>query len=245
MTIAHRTRARVTAPNELSAAERDRMYAIMCEHFLNVDRGTFDRDLTEKDWVVRMDDADGLLQGFTTLKLLRHREGNQEYLGFFSGDTVLSTDFASEGAWLGTWSRFVLSVAEQHPECRSYWVLLTATHRTYRILSTAYRVFIPDADRTAAETTHERELLNAFVRQKYPNEFNETTGIVSSNPPVPYRNAAEVEANNGDHNRHNRYFHSLNPGYLKGDFLCCLTELSRENLTALGRRITASDAGAE
>lgn len=240
MTIANKTQARVTTPAELSAAERNRMYAIMCEHFLNVNRDTFDRDLSEKNWVVRMDDADGTLQGFTTLKLLRHTEGDTQYLGFFSGDTVLAPDFASEGAWLGVWSRFVFEIAEQYPECRSYWVLLTATHRTYRMMTSAFQVFYPDPNRPNAEL--ERRLVAAFVRQKYPSEFDEERGIVSSHDPIPYRHAAEVEAASGDHNHYNQFFRQINPGYLKGDFLCCLTEISRLNMTPLGRRVAAGVA---
>lgn len=243
MTIANRTRASVTTPGALSDRQRDRMYTIMCDHFLGIERATFDRDLAEKDWVVHMDDDLGELQGFTTLKLLRHREGDRTYLGFYSGDTVLAPEFLSDSQWLGTWSRFVFAEAARHPDARSYWVLLTATHRTYRIMTSSFKVAYPDPCRPG--TDDERRLLDAFVRQKFPDEYDAAAGVVVPAHPTPYRHAEEVEAAGGGHNRYNQFFRERNPGYLRGNFLCCLTEIAPENTTPLGRRVLAANKDAD
>jgi len=211
------------------------MFEIMNEHFVGVDRTVFEHDLDEKDWVVRVDDQLGTLQGFTTLKLMSATMGGAPTFGFFSGDTVLSPDFMSDSSWIGVWARHVFAVAAARPDSRFFWVLLTATHRTYRILPACYLRFAPDPDRT--DDTELRDVIRTFVPQKFPSEFDPTTGVVRLSDPIRYRHADDVEADGDEHNRYSRYFRERNPGYLRGDFLCCATEIRPENLNALGRRI--------
>lgn len=230
-----RSVASVVTPADIRSDERDRMFAIMNEHFVGVERDVFEHDLSEKDWVIRVDDHQGALQGFTTLKLLSHVDGDTTTYGFFSGDTVLSSDFMSDSSWIGVWARHVFAVAAEKPESRFFWILLTATHRTYRILPAAYLRFAPDPDHP--DDTELRHWINTFVPKKFPNEFDPARGVVQLAHPIPYRHTDNVAADADEHNRHSRYFREVNPGYLRGDFLCCATEIRPDNVTALGRRI--------
>ncbi|MDD9939808.1 MAG: ferredoxin [Myxococcales bacterium] len=226
--------AHMVTPRDLDAKDRERMYGLMCWHFEGVDREAFEQDVAEKDWILRMDDPVGSIQGFTTLKLLRQDYENHHAYGFFSGDTVLAPEFMSQSSWLRVWSRHIFRVASEL-DGPAYWVLLTATHRTYRIISTAFSRFHPDP-RVPASSKMQR-LLGDFVRQKFPEEYDEDKGVVKLKVPVAYRYQEEVEAACAEGNSHNRFFRTANPGYLRGDFLCCLTEIRRDNITALGRRI--------
>ena len=230
-----RTRSDVVTPDQLTRYERQRMYAIMADHFVNVTLEAFDRDLSEKDWVIRILDASGEVQGFSTLKLLRHEDERGLYLGFYSGDTVLAPEFMSESQWLGTWARHVFGIAEAHPDHQSFWVLLTATHRTYRFLPGFFKEFHPDPDHPTP--INRKGILDAFVVQKFPNEYDRDRGIVRLASPTPYRHADQVEASGGQHNRFNQYFRAINPGYIQSDFLCCLVAIDRSNVTPLGHRV--------
>jgi hypothetical protein len=230
-----RTYPYVVTPEDLGAEERQRMYSVLCEHFDNVDRDTFESDLSEKDWVIRIDDAEGCIQGFSTLQHMVARWRGERVHAIFSGDTVLSRAYMSESSWMGTWTQLAFSKAAELAPEKCYWLLLTATHRTFRILPSCFHRHYPDPGRP--DDAEARALTGLFVRQKFPQEFCEETGTVVLENAIPYRHASEVEAASGEHREANRWFRKANPGYLRGDFLCCLTELEPDNLTALGQRI--------
>ena len=41
---------------------------------------------------------------------------------------------------------------------------------------------------------------------------------------------------------HVRYFAELNPGHARGDELCCIAPLTRENFTLAAQRVIGTDA---
>ena len=57
---------RVVGRTALSEREVDAMHDLLAQHFLGVDRQTFLRDLSEKNWVVLLEDDRGALRGFST-----------------------------------------------------------------------------------------------------------------------------------------------------------------------------------
>lgn len=231
-------RTDVVAPSDLSASARERMHRLMAGHFANVERDRFEQDLSEKDWVVVLSDASGRIQGFTTLALLETKEGGQTVLGFYSGDTVLAPEFWGEHGWLGVWSRHVFSEARKRPEKKSYWILLTATHRTYQFLPAFFQEFYPRGDRPTPPDWKRR--LDAFVRLKFSEEYDAERGVVSLRYPTPVRNPKEVESGVPADDPYAQYFLQRNPGYLQGDFLACITEIHRSNTTRLGLRVLGS-----
>ena len=233
-TVQRRTYPHVVTQRDLTADDRERMFSILCEHFDNLDKAVFNRDLAEKDWIVRVDDEAGRIQGFSTLKHMSAVVDGERAHAFFSGDTVLAPQYLSESSWMSVWIDLVLEQAARFAPEKSYWLLMTATHRTYRILPACFREYIPNMDgRTDPRMV---KLMEAFARQKFPDEFQPTTGTVVLSQPIPYRNADDVEASAGGHHAANRFFRRMNPGYLRGNFLCCLTEVSVANMTELGRR---------
>ena len=234
-----RTFPHVVTQEDLGTQDRDRMYSIICEHFDNVDREVFDHDLAEKDWIIRVDDEQGTIQGFSTLRhMVGHLDGERVH-AFFSGDTVLSRQYLSESSWMGVWIDLALEQAARFAPEKSYWLLMTATHRTYRILPSCFNQYIPHME--VPPDPKMRELLEIFAVQKFPGEFVPEAGVVVLANPIPYRNAEEVEASAGEHHAANRFFRQRNPGYLRGDFLCCLAEISFENLNRLGRRFVSEN----
>ena len=78
-----------------------------------------------------------------------------------------------------------------------------------------------------------------FVRKKFPEEFREESGLVVLSKSIPYRRAEQVEreVESAEHHSATVFFKQANPNFLRGDFLCCLTEITPENLTPLGQRI--------
>src|SRR6187549_821036 len=62
-------RCDVTPRAELSARDRDEMFALYASYFA-ADRDVFERDLDEKHWVVLLRDDEGRVDGFSTLMRL-------------------------------------------------------------------------------------------------------------------------------------------------------------------------------
>jgi len=231
------TQSRVVNVGDLSEPDYEKMYNILCEHFANVDKKVFESDLREKNWVIRVEDTDGNIQGFSTLQLMTlHHSGGRAH-AFFSGDTVLSKAVMGDASWIPVWTRHVFAEAAKLAPEKCYWLLLTATHKTYRILPSCFREFIPRPDQSAQPLL--KDLMAKFVRQKFPQEFREETGLVVLSKAIPYRHALQVEreADSSEHHNATRYFKQANPDFLRGDFLCCLTEILPGNMTPLGLRI--------
>lgn len=231
------TRSRVVSIGDLSEADRQRMYTILCEHFTGVDKEVFDSDLREKSWVICVEDDSGQIQGFSTLQRMTVPFGDGQAHAFFSGDTVLSSQVMGDASWIPVWTRHVFREAAKLAPEKSYWLLLTATHKTYRILPSCFEEFIPRPNQSVSPILV--ELMGKFVRKKFPQEFRPESGLVVLSKAIPYRHANQVEreAESGEHRSATRYFKKVNPKFLRGDFLCCLTEIDPNNLTLLGQRI--------
>lgn len=223
------TSSSVVLVQDLTSEDRRDMFTILGEHFSNLDEKVFNDDLSEKDWVIRVDDAQGKIQGFSTLKKLIQVLDGERIHGFFSGDTVLSKNFTGDPTWIPVWGDHVFAVAATLLPEKSYWILLTATHRTYRILPTCFKQYIPNPH--CPTDPQLKKILDGFVRQKFPNEYDEAAGLVILDKSIPYKNIDVVKAQKGDHHFYTQYFRTLNPNFGRGDFLCCMTELNHENLT--------------
>lgn len=241
-TIKHSTRSRIVSVADLSESDRDRMYGILCEHFSNVEKDVFEKDLSEKDWVVRVENVDGKIQGFSTLQRMSLPHNGHTVHAFFSGDTVLTQDVMGDATWIPVWTQHVFNEAAKLAPEKTYWLLLTATHKTYRILPSCFHEFFPRPE--VAPNPDIKNLMGKFVRLKFPADFREESGLVVLSNPIPYRHAGavELESEASEHHMATRYFKQINPNFLRGDFLCCFTEINPKNLNALGTRILRSNS---
>jgi hypothetical protein len=231
--------ARCVVPGALSAAERERMYRLMTAHYERVERNDFERDLTEKEWVILMTDADNTIFGFTTVMRLRARCGDEEVAALFSGDTVLDRDVWGAGGWVREWGHLAARLMhETHPQ-PLYWLLLTATHRTYRFLPAFFKEYFPRARVPTPAVWQER--LETLVRIKFPEEYDADRGVVRTHRPMSVRQEVIERATQGISQEHAAFFAERNPGFLQGEYLVCITDLTQQNRTRLGDKLFACD----
>jgi len=66
----------------------------------------------------------------------------------------------------------------------------------------------------------------------YPNEYNPETGVLHFGENKDHLIADELREDEAS-----RYFRELNPGWLRGDELCCFAPLAMDNLNRLGERV--------
>jgi hypothetical protein len=222
--------------SELTRAQMHDMFQLLAHHFEGVIREQFDRDLTEKNWVVLIY-RDTRLVGFSTLLVYESSFEGGPVSVVYSGDTIVAPEAWGTTALSRGWITAVNQIRGHYPRGRYYWLLLTSGFRTYRFLPVFWREFYPRFDvLTPASTVKLRDHLAA---ERFGKQYDSHLGIVRFHRPQRLRGELKVipEERMADH--HVAYFLAHNPGHVEGDELVCLTELCPENLTAAGRRMTS------
>ncbi|MEB3188271.1 MAG: hypothetical protein VKP72_12625 [bacterium] len=221
------------------------MFELLSTFFDGATRPDFEADLDEKRWVVLLSDrTSGELQGFSTLMLLEVEVEGEVIQAVFSGDTIVHRDFWGEAELASVWGRFVFSLTEFMPGRRLFWFLISKGYRTYKFLPVYFNSFYPRHD--VPTPKFEAALMRALAERKYPGHYNPEKGILhfagGKDRLVP--DLAEVSESRL-RDPHIRFFQERNPGYVNGDELVCLAELSAANLRPIAHRILARKSSGE
>jgi len=226
---------RVVGRTALSEREVDAMHDLLAQHFLGVDRQTFQRDLSEKNWVVLLEDDSGALRGFSTFLIYATTVGRRPLTVVYSGDTIVEPSAWGSPALPRAWIRAVYDVARDYPEGDLYWLLLTSGFRTYRFVSVFLRDFYPRFD--APTPLESQQLLDALSTERFGPAYDALAGLVRFSKPQVLRERLSGVPDGRSADPHVRFFLERNPGHVDGDELVSLASLSRENLTAAGTRM--------
>ena len=213
-------KGRLVRREELKPAERGAMSTLMQEYFLGVTDAQFESDLTEKNWVILLED-DGRMCGFSTMLLY---ETSARVI--YSGDTIVHRDAWGSTALARTWLE---AVRKLQPE---YWLLITSGFRTYRFLPVFWKEFWPRYNATLRPA-----LLETLARERFGGQYS--NGIVRFTAPQVLRNGLKEIPPSRLSDPHVEFFARVNAGYALGDELVCLCPLTPANQTAAGRRLVA------
>ncbi len=226
---------RVVNRSALSEREVAAMHDLLAQHFLGVDRQTFLRDLSEKNWVVLLHDGSGALRGFSTFLIYATAVDRRPITVVYSGDTIVEPSAWGSPALPRAWIRAVYDVARGYPAGDLYWLLLTSGFRTYRFVSVFFRAFYPRFDApTPLESQH---LLDALSAERFGPAYDAPAGLVRFSRPQVLRERLSGVPDGRSADPHVRFFLERNPGHIVGDELVSLASLARENLTAAGSRM--------
>jgi len=208
----------------LSQADRLAMEALYRRYYEGAPADTFRRDLEEKDRVIVLRE-NGVVVGFSTMKLL----DIAGRLVLFSGDTVVDAACRNQTGLAGAFGHVMRRLNDELEEPPD-WFLICKGARTYRFLPTFFRRYVPGR-REDAELA---ERLKSIARAIYPREYDETTGVLrfGDGKDRLKDDALRMDAESVR-------FRTLNPGWVRGDELCCLAPLSMDNLNRLGHRVIA------
>ena len=223
--------------HDLSASERDQMFALMEKHYLNISRAKFDADLAEKQWVIQIvHEATGELCGFSTQMTLDAQVGARQIKALFSGDTIIDRQYWGDQALTHAWGRLALSLIDEWPGTELYWFLISQGYKTYRFLPVFFHEFYPRHDAPTPDRI--QEVLHALGRQKFLEDYDPAAGVVRSNA-KQYRVREGLADITPERLRdpHVKFFTEVNPGHVAGDELCCVAPLSRENFTFAAYRV--------
>lgn len=229
---------------ELTACERERMYALLSAYFVRTNRRQFEADLDEKESVVLLRDVDSNIQGFSTYMRLEASVDGADIVAFFSGDTIVAQPYWGETILSRLWSRTVFAEADlitaERPDVPVYWFLICSGYKTYRFLPVFFSEFYPNPEAPAPPPI--QRILHALGRAKFGDRYDPATGIVR------FPHAAPLRPGVADVTEHRlrdplvAFFTAINPRHDEGDELACLTRISRSNLTRAGERMVGSRA---
>lgn len=213
----------------------DAMFVLLSQHFVDVDRATFERDLAEKNVVILLEDGDGILRGFSTMLIYRSHAPGRDVVVVYSGDTIVDRAWWGSPMLARTWIDTVRTLTAGRAQAQVYWLLLTSGYRTYRFLPTFFRTFHPRFDEDTPPSV--RVILDALARERFGDRYDADRGVVRFEQPYSLAlDLRDVPSGRTD-DPHVRFFLDRNPGFVVGDELVSLTPIHDENLTAAGRRM--------
>jgi hypothetical protein len=222
---------------ELSANNRSSMFELMRRHYVNVDRATFDADLNDKRWVIELRAPNSNeLVGFSTQTLMERSVEGRSVRALFSGDTIIDRDHWGDQTLVRTWFDLVVQLIERWPDEELWWFLISGGLRTYRFLPLFFRKFYPRVDQaTPADVA---KIIDILAIERYPHDYDPIAGVIRANAHQYYLRNDLAEINPERlRDPHVKYFAERNPGHTHGDELCCLAQLSFENLSPAAQRV--------
>lgn len=236
---ASRLLAHVDRRASLEGRTVSRMYDLYATYYDGTSPALFEKDLSDKDWVVVLRDQAGMLVGFSSLAIVdatTDGPGGGGLRAIYSGDTIIQRAHWGTQALAFTWLRFAGTIKAQVPDRPLYWFLIVKGHRTYRYLSAFSIDFYPHWQMPTPPWA--RTIMRQLACQRFGDAYNCERGIVSFDRsrghlrPI-WAVVAPEEAARPDV----AFFLRSNPEYTQGDELVCLTELSGSNLRPLARRV--------
>ncbi|MDE0654315.1 MAG: hypothetical protein OXI26_11765 [bacterium] len=222
--------------DDLTHLQREQMYSLLEAYFANVTRAGFEEDLAEKSWVCTVvDPGSDRIHGFSTLMRFEVRMDGEPVTVLFSGDTIVDRSYWGQQVMHRVMGRHMLTLAEETPEARTFWLLLSSGYKTYRFLPAFFVEFFPRYD--APTPFDMRRLTDTFADTKFGSQYHKEAGVVRFERPAPLRpGVAEID-NRRMRNPHIAFFLRANPRHAAGDELVCIAELTRPNLTRAAHRM--------
>ena len=216
----------------LTKVERDQMFALMQRHYAGVSRSAFGLDLAEKNWVIVLQSpASGAIRGFSTQMLLKTRVDGRDVKALFSGDTIVDQSCWGQQVLTRIWGRLALDLIDQCSDTDLFWFLIAKGYKTYRFLPVFFNEYFPLADSRMPSRMH--RVRDSLALLKYPDSYDPARGIIPATGEDACRLRPDIApiADSRLRDPHVRFFNEANPGHPRGDELCCIAPLTRENFT--------------
>ncbi len=239
MSIMHQSNSTVSGRiidiDDLTSNQYAQMYELMDRYYSNVSENIFEKDLNEKDKVILLTEHENSsVCGFSTQVSFCLTGWVRPVRILFSGDTIIDQLYWHSNPLAGLWGKMVLDLMSEYEDHELYWLLLSKGFRTYRYLPVFFNSFYPRYNENTPELM--RELITVAVRNKYPTRFDAEKGILNAKEYFLRSTSSGIEQ--GRHNNpHIRFFLESNPGFVRGDELCCIAPLTKDNLRRSAYRI--------
>lgn len=210
------------------------MWALYANHYDNVDRAVFDRDLSEKQFVFLAFDArSGAVGGFSTAVISTHRYRGRRIGVYFSGDTMVDPRYWGQRALHRAVVATLLEWHLRHRSRRLYWHLVCNGYRTFLSLANNFPEYWPHPERELPEW--ERGLIDQITGQRFGSKWCPDRGVVTDTVRLKPRVApitSDVRALPAV-----RFFLRANPGHADGDELSMIGRVNARFFCRIGIKL--------
>lgn len=232
-----RLRSSVVDVKELTPRDRQEMFTLMQQCFVNINLKNFSADLDRKWSVIQVHEpSGGKLVGFSTQAILQVIVDQTPISALFSGDTVVRPSHWGDPALAHEWGQFALRLIDQQSSGKLYWFLTSKGFRTYRYLPLFFREYYPRLNEEL--TPGETAVIDALGKLVGGERYDPERKIIHATPDKDYVRVGISDAEpRKNRDPHVRFFVKQNPGHVQGDELCCIAPLSRQNFTRAAYRV--------
>lgn len=226
---------------KLSRDQVEEMWHLMDRHYENVSCEKFQEDLSEKDQVILLEERDEeRIRGFSTLKLISLEVLGRPVRAIFSGDTIIDPKFWGEQGLVRELGKHLITTYELFPDCYCCWFLISKGYKTYRFLPLYFKRFFPCFEQETP--AFEQAVIDTLATARYPGFYDCKTGLIRLNGKSDWLRSGIADLTDKQlRDPNTRFFSKKNPGYLLGDELACVAELSRDNLKKIFFRIVLAE----
>ena len=227
---------KIKAAAEVHEDDVRRMYCVYQSNYDATSFTDFKDDLSDKSFVIQLVTTEGLIVGFTTLAWypVKHPVTGETLRIVYSGDTIIEPAYWGTQALPAAWCHLAGELKARFPNERLLWFLIVKGYRTYRYLPLFTRSYFPSVGKSNDDYKAVADLL---AHEKFGSLYDSATGVVHF--PVSKGHLNPELAGVKEHLRAKpevAFFFERNPGYVRGDELVCLTELSVQNMKSVALR---------
>jgi len=226
---------KIISISEITNDDMERMLSLMNIYFDNVKRKNFLRDINEKDFAIVMHDSANVLQGFSTIELIKDDIDGIRFNAVFCGDTIIHEAYHGTRELPRIIGNYLMELHLNNPDSKTYLFLISKGYKTYILLPRYFRKFYPSYK--GGFPDFEKKAIDKLASGKFKEWYDKTEGIIRI-PDNYFLKYSKYHITKGlMKNQDIAFFLSSNPGYVKGEELACLAEFSVENISSLFAQI--------
>lgn len=209
--------------SELREQDITEMYQLMDSFYENINPKEFLRTLAEKDYVLLARNSYGAIKAFTTMQIFSVPGRKPKAQGIFMGDIISHQKFRWERNLI--WEALVRfeQIPSRYQEryvfltCKDYW--------TYCAFQKSFTRYYPNENQDTP--VYMKKLMNAFGEYYYHGEYEAASGIIKHRCFPRKIKESRIKMREGTmKEEENMFFLLRNPGFIDGDGLVCIAELS-------------------
>jgi hypothetical protein len=223
--------------DELPQADRLEMFVLMQVCYANVSWNAFNDDLDAKWLVIQVREPESQnLVGFSTQVMMHANVNDISVHALYSGDTVMHPTYWGDPALAHQWGQLALKLIDEYHMAPLYWFLTSKGFRTYRYLPLFFREYYPKCGGSIPE--HESAIIDALGQLVADIRYDPVCQVIRATANKDFvRRGVSEPGLRAKSDPHVRMFIERNPSYHRGDELCCLAPLSRDNFTRAAYRV--------